>query len=202
MATVGLREQKKAETREAISLAAVRLTAEHGLDGTTVDDIAAAARVARRTFRNYFPNKESAILHGIEGFVQGYVEILEKRPKKEDLLESLEAAAVELVESPNAVDRVLIVRQLSRDNPALRVRWAGTNSELSLAPLTQAIAARTRTDPNVDVYPRVVTQATWGVLTSALDMQSGVDDDLGQLIRRIRIGFATLGHGMSKRIKG
>jgi AcrR family transcriptional regulator len=202
VATVGLREQKKAETREAISLAAVRLALERGLDGATVDDIAEAARVARRTFRNYFPNKESAILHAIEVFVQHYVDFLQERPKSEPLLESLEKAAIELVNSPNAVDRVLIVRQLSRDNPALRVRWAGTQSELSLAPLSDAIAVRTKTDPSVDVYPRVVTQATWGVLTSALDMQSGIDDDHGQLIKRIKIGFATLGHGMSKRFKG
>ena len=202
MATVGLREQKKAETREAISLAAIRLTAERGIDGATVDDIAEAARVARRTFRNYFPNKESAILYAIEVFVEHYVEFLQERPAREPLLNSLEAAAIELVESPNAVDRVLIVRQLSRDNPALRVRWAGTHSELSLSPLTDAIAARTKTDPRVDVYPRVVTQATWGVITSALDMQSGVEDDHRQLVKRIRIGFNTLGHGMSKRFKG
>jgi AcrR family transcriptional regulator len=202
MSPAGLREQKKAETREAISLAAVSLTAERGLDSVTVDDIAEAARVARRTFRNYFPNKESAILHAVEVFVQHYVDFLVERGADEPLLDSLEGAAVALVESPHAVDRVLTVRRLSRENPALRVRWAGTHSELSLAPLTEAIAERTRTDPAVDVYPRVVTQAAWGVLVSALDMQSGVEDDLDQLIKRIRIGFATLGSGISKRFKG
>lgn len=202
MAIVGLREQKKAETREAISLAAVTLTSERGLDAVTVDDIAESARVARRTFRNYFSNKEAAILHAVEVFVQHYVTFLEQRSPKEPLLESLEEAALELVESPDAVDRVLTVRRLSRENPALRVRWAATHSELSLWPLTEAIAARTKTDPTVDVYPRVVTQAAWGVLISALDMQSGVDDDLDKLVKRIHIGFATLGNGISKRFKG
>jgi AcrR family transcriptional regulator len=200
--TMGLREQKKAETREAISLAAVSLTAEHGLDAVTVDDIAEAARVARRTFRNYFPNKESAILHAVEAFVQHYVEYLLERDEDENILDALEGAAAELAESPQAVDRVLTVRRLSRENPALRVRWAGTHSELSLTPLVDAIATRTDTDPAVDVYPRVVTQAAWGVVVSALDMQSGVDDDLDQLIDRIHIGFNTLRNGVSERFKG
>lgn len=197
-----MREQKKAETREAISLAAARLASERGLDCVTVDDIAEAARVARRTFRNYFPNKESAILHAVDVFVRHYVEFLVDRGAAEPLLESLEEAAVALVKSPHAVDRVLTVRRLSRENPALRVRWAGAHSELSLWPLTAAIAERTGTDPAVDVYPRVVTQATWGVLVSALDMQSGVGDDLDQLIKRLRIGFTTLGSGMSERFTG
>jgi AcrR family transcriptional regulator len=202
VAIVGLREQKKAETREAIALAAVRLTAEHGLDGVTVDDIAEAARVARRTFRNYFANKESAILHAVEVFVQHYVDFFQARDRKEPLLDSLEAAAIALVKSPNAVDRVLTVRRLSRENPALRVRWASDNSELSIGALTEAIAARTGTDPGVDVYPRVVTQAAWGVLVSALDMQSDAHDDIDLLVKRIRIGFRTLSAGISRRYRG
>lgn len=193
----GLREQKKAETREAISLAAARLASERGLDCVTVDDIAEAARIARRTFRNYFPNKESAILHAVDVFVEHYVEFLAARAATEPLLSSLEEAAVALVMSPHGVDRVLTLRRLSRDAPALRVRWAATHGEHGLSPLTAAIAQRTGTDPAADVYPRVVAQAAWGVLVSALDMQSDVDDDLDPLIERLRIGFATLGSGMS-----
>lgn len=196
MAQVGLREIKKAETREAISLAAVRLTSERGLDSVTVDDIAEAARVARRTFRNYFPNKEAAILSAVEGFVERFVEFLHARPSDEPLLDSLESAAIDLVGSPHAVDRILMVRTISRENPQIRVHWAAMHIQLSLAPLTAEIAARTDTDPEVDVYPRVVTQATWGVLTSALDMQTGVDDDVARLIKHIHIGFTTLGRGL------
>ncbi|MCP9274627.1 TetR family transcriptional regulator [Mycolicibacterium arenosum] len=193
----GLREQKKAETREAISLAAARLAGERGLDCVTVDDIAEAARVARRTFRNYFPNKESAILHAVDVFVAHYVRFLVGRADAEPLLVSLEEAAVALVGSPHPVDRVLTVRRLSVDAPALRVRWAGTDREARLVPLTAVIAERTGTDPAVDVYPRVVAHAAWGVLVSALDMHSGADDDSGRLIERLRAGFATLASGMS-----
>src|SRR5690349_4629815 len=57
----GLRERKRRETRAALSLAAIRLCVQHGWDGVTVDDIAAAANVSPRTFRNYFSTKAEAV---------------------------------------------------------------------------------------------------------------------------------------------
>jgi AcrR family transcriptional regulator len=53
------RAQKKAEVREALVDAADRLFAERGFEATTVDDIAEAAGVSRRTFFRYFPAKEA-----------------------------------------------------------------------------------------------------------------------------------------------
>ena len=38
----GLRDQKKAATRDALGIAAVRLGKEHGLDAVTAEDIMAA----------------------------------------------------------------------------------------------------------------------------------------------------------------
>src|SRR5579875_1319527 len=58
----GLRERKKQATRLALHEAALRLTLERGLDRLTVEDISAAAGVSARTFFNYFPGKEQAII--------------------------------------------------------------------------------------------------------------------------------------------
>ena len=58
----GLRERKKRATREALHDAALRLTLEHGLEHLTVEEISAAAEVSPRTFFNYFPGKEQAIV--------------------------------------------------------------------------------------------------------------------------------------------
>ncbi|MGY0234254.1 acyl-CoA-like ligand-binding transcription factor [Longispora urticae] len=58
---VGLRETKKAATRRALSLAALQLAKEHGLDNVRVEAIAAAAGVSPRTYNNYFSSREEAI---------------------------------------------------------------------------------------------------------------------------------------------
>ncbi|RII14182.1 Transcriptional regulator, TetR family [Streptomyces sp. YIM 130001] len=40
------------------------LVLEHGLAGVTVEDIAEAAGISRRTFFNYFPSKKAAVIPG------------------------------------------------------------------------------------------------------------------------------------------
>jgi AcrR family transcriptional regulator len=57
----GRSPEGRAEVRRELVAAAVRLFRTRGYDETTVDDIAAAAGVGRRTFFRYFPSKEDAI---------------------------------------------------------------------------------------------------------------------------------------------
>ncbi len=59
---LGLRERKRLATRRAIQLAAVELASERGFDKVTIDEISHLANVSPRTFFNYFPSKESAIV--------------------------------------------------------------------------------------------------------------------------------------------
>jgi len=59
---ISLRERKKHETREKLIKAAVTLAVQHGAAKVRVEDIAAAANVSPRTFNNYFPSKEAAML--------------------------------------------------------------------------------------------------------------------------------------------
>lgn len=61
-AAEGLRTTKKRATRAQLISAARRLTVEHGLDGVTVEMIAAEAGVSVRTFHNYFPTKDDALV--------------------------------------------------------------------------------------------------------------------------------------------
>jgi AcrR family transcriptional regulator len=60
----GLRDRRRRETRREIHTAALRLAQEHGYDKVTVDMISAQAGVSPRTFFNYFPSKEAAVLPG------------------------------------------------------------------------------------------------------------------------------------------
>ena len=60
-ATVG-RQAKRQQTLHRISRCAQRLTVERGLDGYTMEDLAEAAEVSRRTLFNYYPSKMDAVL--------------------------------------------------------------------------------------------------------------------------------------------
>jgi AcrR family transcriptional regulator len=58
-----------AETRAALTRAARRLTAERGLSGFTVEELCETVGVSRRTFFNYFPTKEAALVgHAADQF--------------------------------------------------------------------------------------------------------------------------------------
>lgn len=57
-----LRERKRRATMVAIESAATSLVLAHGYDAVTVDQICAEAQVSKRTFFNYVPSKEAAVI--------------------------------------------------------------------------------------------------------------------------------------------
>jgi AcrR family transcriptional regulator len=61
MTDVGLRERKKARTRQAIADAAARLFAEHGYEQVAVSDVAREAEVSEQTVYNYFKTKDQLV---------------------------------------------------------------------------------------------------------------------------------------------
>lgn len=58
----GLRERKRLATRRAIQFAVLTLTCERGIDKVTIEDISRVANVSPRTFFNYFPSKDAALV--------------------------------------------------------------------------------------------------------------------------------------------
>ncbi|MER7210523.1 TetR family transcriptional regulator [Streptosporangium sp. NPDC000239] len=59
-------EEKRARRRAHIADAAMRLFTERGFDEVTVNEAAEAAGVVKATLFNYFPTKESLVLHALD----------------------------------------------------------------------------------------------------------------------------------------
>ncbi|MFE4392925.1 MULTISPECIES: acyl-CoA-like ligand-binding transcription factor [Streptomycetaceae] len=164
----GLRERKKAATREALGWAALRLAVERGLENVRVEDIAAAAGVSPRTYNNYFSSRAEAIVSRHRDRVLQAAGELRARPAQEPLWEALTRSLVApYVGAPEGPDPrwTAAVRLLLRE-PALQAELlrdsAGVRRELAAA-----VAARTGTDADRDLYPNLVASAALSALQAA-----------------------------------
>ncbi|MFE5868623.1 TetR/AcrR family transcriptional regulator [Streptomyces roseifaciens] len=101
--TMGLRESKKQETRQLISDHATRLFLAQGFEQTTIAEIAAAARVAKKTVTNYFPRKEDLALDHHEEFAASLADAVADRAGGESALAALRRYFLKAVEDHSPV---------------------------------------------------------------------------------------------------
>jgi AcrR family transcriptional regulator len=195
MATDGLRERKKRETRLALGQAAVRLTIERGWGNVSVEDIAAAANVSERTFRNYFTSKAEAIVatHVERGLRTA--EALRDRPAGEPLWDALVNAVVAQFESAGPVRdgggyanglRTLLAEPAVQ-NEVFRAHAVAQDE------LAAAIADRTGTEAAA-TYPQVVAAVVSAGLGSA--MARWTRDPTQSLVALLRETFDLIRAGL------
>jgi AcrR family transcriptional regulator len=164
---MGLREDKKKQTRAALSWAAIRLIIERGADNVLVEDIAAEAGVSPRTFNNYFSSKGEAVAARHLDRCLQMAEDLRGRPPGEPLWDSLRHASLgqldagpEVRANPVAPDRQAWAKGIEAmmRSPAMQAEMlrAGAIAEAEIA---AAVADRTGTDVDRDLYPRLVAAA-------------------------------------------
>lgn len=108
-APLGRRERRKRATRQALLEAAYELFAAKGYHETTVEEIADAAGVSRRTAFRYFPTKHSLVFPEREARLERFRELLHDDPSLspyEALRHAVLALAVEYQQ-----DRAYLVTQ-------------------------------------------------------------------------------------------
>src|SRR5215217_8370567 len=124
VATLGLRERKKRETREAIADAAMRLFAARGFDAVTVEEVAEAANVSRKTVFNYFPAKEDLVFRAGSERLTALVAAIRARVPGTSVVEPFRAQTAEYLDriERDPVDAIVAVPRLVRGSRALRDR--------------------------------------------------------------------------------
>lgn len=170
---MGLRERKKEATRQAVHEAALRLTVEHGFDQLTVEAVADAAGISRRTFSNYFAGKEDALLHGDEQQIRELVRAVRERPAEEAAWTALRAAMTQFAERVAPPEREWAVRtRLAMRHPSLLARQLANHAALE-HDLAEAVAAR-----RTPVRPVVLAAAFLSALRIAMRMW--IEEDLAR----------------------
>lgn len=196
MGAMGLRERKKLGTRRALAKAALELFVARGFDGTTVEDIAAAADVSPRTFFRYFATKEDVVFAD--------------EPELIDLLRELAA----LGSSPSAAIRAAV--------HGLAERFAGEGSEraarIRLAHSVPAVMARSlqiqaqfedvvaegvvaRLGPGSRERAQVAVGAAFGVLRAAMRRWAESDGATDPVLA-VDAAFDRLGPGLGRYLRG
>jgi len=164
----GLRERKKAETREALMSAALRLAEELGPDSVTVEAIAEAAGVSPRTFFNYFSSKDDAVAGMTPAHSSELLVGLTARPEDEAPLDALRGAAQDIAgRLEERAEDWMRRRKLFQRHPTLAARYAAGYGEVERG-LVEEVARRTGLDPDLDTYPAVVVAAAMGAVRAAI----------------------------------
>jgi AcrR family transcriptional regulator len=202
----GLRERKKADTRRALSDAALNLAFERGVENVTRDEIASLAGVSLRTFNNYFSGKYEALAYRQAERMRRGITALKQRPADEPLwtsithvvLEALEADFADMHGEENRVpsrQELVEVRKLLMNT---QVRNAMPQSLFDQ--LLEVIAERTGSDPDRDLYPRLVVAVVRAVGDAAAEAYVRADPPLA-ITDLIRDGFAAVSAGLPEPTK-
>jgi AcrR family transcriptional regulator len=188
-ATVGLRERNKLRRREQITEAALRLFAERGFDGVTIEEIADAADVSRRTFFRYFARKEEVIVAWKEQMADELRGALAARPEQEAPLDAVHRAlatvAAGYAERP---ELTLGLMRLFEGGPKLHT---GADYEDWDVVLADGVARRMGVDAARDSTPRLIATVGFAVLTATIETWA-TDGGKDDLVALLDSGFAEL----------
>jgi len=120
--TPTLRERTRRAVHAEITDTALRLFAEQGFDATTVDQIAAAAGISRRSFFHYFGSKEDVVMGDLEALGRRVRDALEARPATESAWEALREALKTLQGPDTDAVTGLEIAGMYADAPSLRAK--------------------------------------------------------------------------------
>lgn len=181
--------------RELAELAA-DLFAERGFEATTVDDIAAAAGISRRTFFRYFKTKEDVVLRRWDDMAERLSMELAARPKDEPpmtvVLRALQAVVDHYHTDPK---RARALRRLCCTSPSLQAHRL-QKQETWRARITKEVAARSSERGRRAWLPQLVAATALGALDVAAELwQADEKTSLPELLEQVFASLPKIGAG-------
>jgi AcrR family transcriptional regulator len=166
----GLRERKKAQTRQTIADTALRLFTERGFDQVTVAEVAREAEVSEATLFNYFPTKEDLLFSRMGAYEARLVDAVRDRDSGTSAITALTEFLLrpqhDRLSSRDSKSLATIARMITA-SPALVARERQVFAEHT-AELAAVLAEQTHANPE-DLAPWVVANALMGVHRAMLD---------------------------------
>jgi AcrR family transcriptional regulator len=160
MSAVGLRARKVARTRVQIVEAATRLFIEQGYDATTLEQVAEAADIHKRTLLRYFPSKCHLVLHPRYAALEEFREQVAERGARPiiDLWQEHVTTHSRRIEESG---RARNVRVIAASEPALGPALHAIQAEYQ-AIIAEALCKDLGRDPQRDVLSKVAAAALVG----------------------------------------
>ncbi|NKR94779.1 mycofactocin system transcriptional regulator [Rhodococcus hoagii] len=182
-------------TRDRIAAVGIDLFATRGFDDTSVDDIAEAAGIARRTFFRYFPSKNAVPWGDFDAHLTEMRTLLAEMPDDEPILDNLVAAVLEFNTFPPEVtdghrrrmELIFVVPALQAYSVVMYEGWRKVIAEY--------VAGRLHLQAT-DQLPRTVGYLMLGVAMGAYE--TWLADDSADLIDLLTKGSRMLYTGLSE----
>ena len=161
---MSLRETKRRATARALAQAAFDLARERGVDGFTIDEVAARAGYSRRTFANHYSGKEEAIVAVAAERVR---HALDTAPDEDlPLVDWLQAVARQQL-SDGLLLALRDLRVLAERHPPLRPHLLEVQRRIRET-ARDAVLARVE-GRGSRIYAHLLVGAAYGALTCVLD---------------------------------
>ncbi|OJT19005.1 hypothetical protein BO221_36405 [Archangium sp. Cb G35] len=188
-----LQERKQRLVRANIAELAVVPLIEHGFDAVTIDDLAKAAGISKRTFFRYFATKEEVVTWEFDETGTALLAAFRLRPRDEQPLVSLRFAMDLIIDRLSSdPERARALMRLIHRTPALRGRFLVTQDHWR-EQFTSAIAERLPGGPRTPMLARLTATVSMAAVDAAMMAwaESG-DRDIGTVVDEAFEALATV----------
>jgi mycofactocin system transcriptional regulator len=169
-------------TRHQLQDIAIDMFSAHGYEGVTIEALAAAAGISRRTFFRYFPSKADTLMADFDTDVERLRSVLASSDPDLPVMDAIRHAVVAVNDYRS--DDLARLRQrmrLQHDNPALLANGI-LHYEVWQAVVAEFAAGRLGQAPG-DLLPQVIARSVFGAAYAGF--MSWLADERGDLSPRL-----------------